>query len=40
MLALALEARWLCQLDPSHPRFVTRYGLSLNQASLTHEKSG
>ena len=25
-------ARRLCRLDPSHPQFVTRHGLTLNQA--------
>jgi hypothetical protein len=28
----APRARWLRQLDPSHPQFVARHGLPLNQA--------
>ena len=27
-------ARWRCQLDPSHPQFVTRHRLPLNQAGF------
>ena len=28
-------ARRLCQLDPSHPQFVTRHHLTLNQADYS-----